>query len=155
MAERLKAAVLKTVVPQGTVGSNPTSSAFFDDSLKAMTILQGPARNLMWTLSETPYLTPMTTPWYVYILKCRDGSYYTGTTNNIPKRLERHNAGTGAKYTRSRRPCELVYFEEYPDESLARRREYEIKRFTRAQKQAMVTAIDPDTLSGMLNADSE
>ncbi|MDE6087856.1 MAG: GIY-YIG nuclease family protein [Oscillospiraceae bacterium] len=71
---------------------------------------------------------------YVYILECADGSLYTGYTNDLQKRIQTHNAGKGAKYTRSRLPVKLVYSEIYKDKTSALRREYAIKQFTRAQK---------------------
>ena len=64
---------------------------------------------------------------YTYILKCKDETLYTGWTNDIEKRLEAHNAGKGAKYTRSRRPVELVYLEQFETKEEAMRREYAIK----------------------------
>ncbi|MCI8810611.1 MAG: GIY-YIG nuclease family protein [Oscillibacter sp.] len=78
--------------------------------------------------------------WYVYILRCGDGSLYTGYTNDIPRRLALHQCGRGAKYTRSRPPVALAYQEELPDKSAALRREAAIKRLTRPQKQALITA---------------
>ena len=72
--------------------------------------------------------------WCVYILRCSDGTLYTGITNDLPKRLESHNAGTGAKYTRSRGPVQLAYREEVPDKSQALRRELEIKGLSRKEK---------------------
>lgn len=71
---------------------------------------------------------------YVYMLRCKDGSLYTGWTNNIEHRLEMHRAGKGAKYTRGRGPLELVYLEELSDKESALRREAAIKRLTRAEK---------------------
>ena len=68
---------------------------------------------------------------YTYILKCKDETLYTGWTNDIEKRLEAHNAGKGAKYTRSRRPVELVYLEQFETKEEAMRREYAIKHMTR------------------------
>ena len=64
---------------------------------------------------------------YVYILECSDGSFYTGYTNNLQKRIRMHNAGKGAKYTCSRLPVKLVYSEIYEDKISALRREYAIK----------------------------
>ena len=79
---------------------------------------------------------------YVYIVRCRDGSLYTGWTNDLKKRIEAHNAGTGAKYTKSRRPVELVYFESYESKSEALKREAAIKKLSRAAKLALIrTAI--------------
>lgn len=71
---------------------------------------------------------------YVYILECADGSLYTGWTTDLDRRLKLHNAGKGAKYTRSRCPVRLVYKEIFQDKSSALRREYEIKQLTRVQK---------------------
>jgi len=71
---------------------------------------------------------------YVYILRCSDGTFYTGYTNNLEKRLKVHNSGKGAKYTRCRLPVELVYFEEYFTKSEAAKREYTIKQLTRQNK---------------------
>ena len=75
---------------------------------------------------------------YVYILKCSDGTYYTGYTTDPKRRTQVHNSGKGAKYTRSHLPVELVYQEEAADRSAALRREAAIKRFTRQQKLRMV-----------------
>lgn len=77
--------------------------------------------------------------YYVYLLRCRDGTLYTGYTNNPERRLRVHNAGKGAKYTRSRLPVELVYQEQCPDKSAALRREREIKRMRRAEKLALIS----------------
>lgn len=77
---------------------------------------------------------------YTYILECADGSLYTGWTDHLEKRVEAHNAGRGAKYTRSRRPVRLVYCEEYATAHDAMRREALIKRLSRAQKLALIAA---------------
>lgn len=71
---------------------------------------------------------------YTYILRCSDGTYYCGWTNNLPKRLKAHNLGQGAKYTRVRLPVELVYFEEFDNKILAMKREAQIKKMKRSQK---------------------
>lgn len=71
---------------------------------------------------------------YTYILKCKDDTLYTGWTNNLKKRLEDHNAGKGAKYTKYRRPVQLVYYESYDTKEEAMRREYVIKCMTRKEK---------------------
>ena len=71
---------------------------------------------------------------YVYILRCADGTLYTGWTNDLEKRLRAHNSGKGAKYTRSRRPVELAYFESFETKSEALRREAEIKNRSREEK---------------------
>ena len=75
---------------------------------------------------------------YVYILKCGDDSLYTGWTNNLEKRFKDHCSGRGAKYTKGRCPLELVYYEEFEDKSGAMKREYEIKRLTRKQKEELI-----------------
>jgi len=75
---------------------------------------------------------------YVYILKCADGTYYTGYTTDPERRTQVHNSGKGAKYTRARRPVELIYTEEYDDKIEAHRREYAIKQLTRAEKEKLM-----------------
>ena len=76
---------------------------------------------------------------YAYIVKCSDGTYYTGYTNDLEKRLLTHNAGKGAKYTRNRLPVEMVYYEQYEEKSEAMKREYAIKRLTREQKEKLIS----------------
>ena len=76
--------------------------------------------------------------YYVYILRCGDGSLYTGITTDVSRRVAVHNAGKGAKYTRSRLPVTLVYQESQPDKSAALKRELEIKGFTRTQKLRLI-----------------
>ena len=71
---------------------------------------------------------------YVYILKCSDGSLYTGWTNDLEKRLAAHNSKKGAKYTKSRTPVSLFYREELPDKSSALKREAQIKKMSRRKK---------------------
>ena len=75
---------------------------------------------------------------YTYIVKCSDETLYTGWTNNLKKRLEVHNSGKGAKYTKTRRPVELVYFEEYDTKQEAMKREYAIKQLSRQKKLALI-----------------
>jgi putative endonuclease len=72
--------------------------------------------------------------WYVYILKCNDETLYTGITNDLSKRVSSHNKGTGAKYTKTRLPVELVYYEEALDRSSASKREYQIKKLSKKDK---------------------
>lgn len=79
--------------------------------------------------------------WYVYILRCRDATLYTGMTDDVDRRLEAHNAGKGAKYTRGRGPVTVVYREQCDDKSTALKREHAIKTLTRAQKLALIDAI--------------
>lgn len=75
---------------------------------------------------------------YVYILKCGDGSFYCGYTNDVEKRLKKHKSGKGAKYTRSRLPLELVFTEKFDNKSDALKRECEIKKLSRIQKEKLV-----------------
>lgn len=76
---------------------------------------------------------------YTYILKCSDGTYYTGWTNDLDKRLKAHNGGkSGAKYTRNRRPVTLVYYEEFQGKQEAMKREYAIKQLTRKEKENLI-----------------
>ncbi len=75
---------------------------------------------------------------YTYILKCADGSLYCGWTNNLEKRVSAHNAGTASKYTRTRRPVELAYFEQFETKQEAMSREYHIKRLTREEKLKLI-----------------
>lgn len=75
---------------------------------------------------------------YTYILKCSDGTYYTGWTNDLEKRIRVHNSGKGAKYTRSRTPVVLVYHEVFETKEEAMRREFFIKQLSRAEKEALI-----------------
>lgn len=72
--------------------------------------------------------------YYVYMLLCSDQTFYTGISNNVEKRVATHNAGKGAKYTKIRRPVQLMYQEELPDKSQALKREIAIKKLSRSQK---------------------
>ena len=76
--------------------------------------------------------------WYLYILRCKDDSLYTGITTDVEKRLEAHRTGKGAKYTRGRGPLELVYREECSDHSGALRREMEVKALSREEKLKLI-----------------
>lgn len=73
---------------------------------------------------------------YVYILRCADGSLYTGWTNDLEKRVKTHNAGKGAKYTKTRLPVELVYYEEYEEKGEALSREFSIKKLKKQLKKS-------------------
>ncbi len=75
---------------------------------------------------------------YVYILRCADGSLYTGWTTHLEERVNTHNSGQGAKYTRSHRPVSLVYFECFSDKSEALRRECAIKAMTKQEKEQLI-----------------
>lgn len=87
---------------------------------------------------EAPDTQTARRPQYVYILKCADGTLYTGWTTDLKARVAAHNAGKGAKYTRPRRPVDLVYHEEYDDKGTALSREHAIKQLTRAQKDKLI-----------------
>ena len=77
--------------------------------------------------------------WHVYMVRCSDGTLYTGITNDLKKRIEAHNSGKdGARYTRSRRPVKLVYFEQVKSKSAAARLEYQIKKLPRLKKKDLV-----------------
>lgn len=75
---------------------------------------------------------------YIYIVKCKDNTYYTGYTVDIEKRIQTHNKGKGAKYTQTRRPVELLYSESFDSKREALQREYAIKQLTREQKTKLI-----------------
>lgn len=75
---------------------------------------------------------------YVYIVECSDGTFYTGWTNNLEKRIDMHSKGTGAKYTRGRGPVKLVYHERFELKEDAMKREYQIKKLTRQEKLLLI-----------------
>ena len=77
---------------------------------------------------------------YTYILKCGDGSLYTGWTNNLKKRLEDHNLGKGAKYTRAHLPVRLVYYETFDPKEDAMKREASIKKLSRPEKERLIAS---------------
>jgi predicted GIY-YIG superfamily endonuclease len=82
-------------------------------------------------------------PWYVYIVECRDGSLYTGITNDLKRREQQHNEGTASRYTRARRPVRLVYAEPQPSRSAALIREFSVKLLSRKDKEALVATRPP------------
>jgi putative endonuclease len=75
---------------------------------------------------------------FCYILECADGTYYTGWTTDPERRLRQHNAGHGARYTKTRRPVRIIYIESQPDRSAAQKREIQIKRLSRSRKEALI-----------------
>lgn len=75
---------------------------------------------------------------YTYIVKCKDGTLYTGWTNNLEKRIKEHNDGKGAKYTKARLPVELVYYETFETKEEAMSREYAIKQLSRKEKDELI-----------------
>ena len=92
----------------------------------------------------------MANTWKLYILRCGDGSLYTGITTDVEKRLETHRSGKGAKYTRGRGPLELVYREGCGSHSQALRREAEVKRMSRQQKCELIAQVNlPETAEGI------
>jgi len=76
--------------------------------------------------------------WSIYILLCEDGSFYTGSTNNVEKRLKNHLKGVGARYTKSHKPVKLIYRENFQTRSEALKREIEIKKLTKAEKEKLI-----------------
>ena len=85
----------------------------------------------------------MNNNWCCYLLRCADDTLYTGITNDLEKRIATHNNGTASKYTRSRLPVSLMYFEPHRDRSSASKREIEIKKWSRARKLALIAASLP------------
>lgn len=84
--------------------------------------------------------------WFVYIVRCADNTLYTGVAKDLEKRLRQHNHGNdGAKYTRARRPVELVYHERAANRSTAQQREYRIRRLSASQKRLLIAAADAAT----------
>ncbi len=85
-------------------------------------------------------LTDMQNHWSVYIVRCSDGTFYTGVAKDLERRLHQHNhLNTGAKYTRTRRPVELVYREAAADRSSAQQREYQLRKLSAAQKRLLIS----------------
>lgn len=79
---------------------------------------------------------------YTYLLACADGTFYCGWTDDLDKRLKAHNEGKGAKYTRSRRPVSLAYYETFESKSEAMKRECAIKKLSRKEKEALIASFD-------------
>lgn len=86
---------------------------------------------------------------YCYILECADGTFYTGWTTDLERRVKTHNAGRGAKYTKLRRPVRLVYAERQPDRSAAQKREHAIKRLPRLKKLALINPTQSVQISNL------
>ena len=85
--------------------------------------------------------------WFVYLMRCADNSLYTGITNDLPRRLEQHNAGTASRYTRSRLPVELVYHEPQESQSHALKRELAIKALSRQEKESLIRSTEQSALT--------
>ena len=81
--------------------------------------------------------------YYVYMVRCADGTFYTGYTTNVNRRVDMHNKGKGARYTRSRLPVVLLYQETFATKTEALRREYEVKQLTREQKERLIQSPPP------------
>lgn len=77
--------------------------------------------------------------WFVYMIRCTDGSLYTGSTNHVIHRWHQHSKGKGAKYLQAHEPKTMVFVEEHPDRSRACKREYEIKQFSKQEKESLIT----------------
>ncbi len=86
-------------------------------------------------------------PYYVYVVRCADGTLYTGVTTDLARRVEEHNSGRGAKYTRGRRPVRLAFFEPATSRGRALKREAEIKKLGRADKLALLARLSADSRS--------
>ena len=80
----------------------------------------------------------MSKPWYLYILSCADGTLYTGITTDVPARLNAHNTGKGAKYTKGRSPCTLLKTYTFDNKSQASKEEYRIKQLTKTEKLTLI-----------------
>ncbi len=90
---------------------------------------------------------------FVYMLECKDGTFYTGYTTDLKSRFEKHNSGCGAKYTRGRIPVKLVYFEIFKTKSEALKREIKIKKMNRLRKEKLVLNFDKSKFSTYMEGD--
>ncbi|EMA14749.1 GIY-YIG nuclease family protein [Haloarcula marismortui] len=82
----------------------------------------------------------------MYVLRCSDNTFYTGYTTDVERRVREHDAGDGAKYTRGRTPVELIHVESFDSQSDAMSREYEIKQYSRAEKERLVESSDAEVV---------
>ncbi|GAA5431704.1 GIY-YIG nuclease family protein [Haloarcula japonica] len=89
-------------------------------------------------------MTTARSPYHVYVLRCSDNTFYTGYTTDVERRVREHDAGDGAKYTRGRTPVELIHVESFDSQSDAMSREYEIKQYSRAEKERLVESSDAE-----------
>ena len=87
-------------------------------------------------------------PWSVYILQCKDGSYYVGVATDVDERVREHNAGQGSRFTRNRTPVKLVYAEDHEDYKSARKRDTQLKGWRREKKERLISGF-PSTRSGL------
>ena len=97
-----------------------------------------PAWRIVEDGQKTEMKKPSGDPWFVYILRCADGSLYTGITKDLKRRCKQHNNGTASRYTRNRRPAKQVWQEAHPSRSSALKREAAIKAMTRQEKMALI-----------------
>lgn len=95
-------------------------------------------RALVSCPNQGPYVNKTDGSCFIYILRCADGAYYVGSTTALAARLDTHNAGRGPRFTASRRPVTLLYSEPFPTLAQARKREIQIKKWSRAKKQALI-----------------
>ncbi|AAV47363.1 putative nuclease [Haloarcula marismortui ATCC 43049] len=91
-------------------------------------------------------MTTARSPYHVYVLRCSDNTFYTGYTTDVERRVREHDAGDGAKYTRGRTPVELIHVESFDSQSDAMSREYEIKQYSRAEKERLVESSDAEVV---------
>lgn len=97
---------------------------------------------LRWVLVEDISKDPMGDDWFLYVLECADGSYYTGITTSVHRRLHEHNfTKKGAKYTRSRRPSRVIFCHEFASRSHAAKAEYRFRKLARADKEKIIQGI--------------
>ena len=89
-------------------------------------------------------------PYYVYILLCKDGSYYTGHAKDVKRRVERHKKGQGARYTRMHKPEKIVFLERFANRSAAMKREREIKSLNHSKKQQLINLQDKTNLANSM-----
>jgi putative endonuclease len=110
------------------------------------------ARNSTMNEEEPTLKVEPAPSWFVYMVCCKDKSYYTGITTDLSRRIEEHNSPKkGARYTRTRRPVELVYFENAPSRAIATRREGQIKKLTPAGKKQLTGTSRPARSHGVIN----
>ena len=103
-------------------------------------------------------ILPSKTSWVIYIVRCRDGSYYTGITTDLTRRIDEHNSpGGGAKYTRPRQPVTLVYSQPAPSRAAAAQRESQIKKMRVAGKNRLIASNSaaPDSMGGKLSRQTD
>ena len=116
--------------------------------MKKSALKERKSRDILWIRFEREK-GGQAVSWFVYILRCKDETLYTGSTTDLARRLRTHNSGKGAKYTRSRLPVELAYWEEAEDKSSAFRRECAIKKLTRGEKLKLIREKEKETMREM------